>query len=89
MTPPLLGVPLRGAAGLPKPSGKSFHAGKFVAVVYEVTVAGDWLKPRGGGGTVGPGYRAPNDWEGAGTSGGFIGWGWYPAGAYPPVAKDA
>lgn len=45
------GVDLRGAVGRAKPSGRSFHAGRFVAVVYVVTVvAGDWLEARGGGG---------------------------------------
>ena len=45
------GVPRRDT-GLAKPSGRSFQAGRLVAVVYVVTVlAGDWLIARGGGGT--------------------------------------
>lgn len=48
------GVPLREVGGFVKPSGKSFQAGRFVAVVYVVTVAGDWLEARGGGGTEPP-----------------------------------
>lgn len=59
------GVARRDVGGFMKPSGKSFHAGRLVAVVYVVTVAGDWLLARGGGGT--PPY------VGAGV-------GWYPAG---------
>jgi hypothetical protein len=55
------GVPLRDVGALLNPSGKSFHAGKFVAVVY-VVMAGDWVEARGGGGTEPPiGGGAPND----------------------------
>ena len=57
------GVPRRGVGALAKPSGKSFHAGRPVAVVYVVIVlAGDWLDDaRGGGGTPAPvGCCPPN-----------------------------
>ncbi len=44
------GVPLRETGCFAKPSGKSFHAGRFLAVVYEVRLEGDWVEARGGGG---------------------------------------
>lgn len=60
ITPTAAGVPLRGVC-FPNPSGRSFHAGRLVALVYVVTVAGDWLDARGGGGTELAAGGAPND----------------------------
>lgn len=56
------GVERRGVGAFAKPSGKSFHAGRPVAVVYVVMggLAGDWFDARGGGGTPAPAGCPPN-----------------------------
>jgi hypothetical protein len=72
--PTVIGVPLRGVC-FPNPSGISFHPGRLVAVVYVVTVAGDWLDARGGGATGFAGVEVPNVWGGGPTFGTFIAFG--------------
>lgn len=66
------GIARRAIGGFAKPSGKSFQAGRFVAVVYVAAggPAGDCAEARGGGGTA----AAPNAVDGAAAAGGSEGW---------------